>query len=186
MDNLDLLTLIRKIAVLLNDFIAHQDIVICDNVKTIQYTSSEPTFYFGQNPTCGLHKRTKDGDKKFFQAYDSQMALDIIPGMHSEETSHFLDIVIHLNAEVAKSLTVVEFMGYLIDAMNELESPDSDDEAKPPKLCELIGEVFEFDGVDLKIDTRKNKVQVVGKWKRTSLRRRKVTCEKCQQWLAEN
>ncbi|KAF7334114.1 hypothetical protein MVEN_02317200 [Mycena venus] len=94
--------LIRKIAVLLNDFIAHQDIVICDN-----------------NPTCGLHKRTKDGDKKFFQAYDSQMALDIIPGMHSEETSHFLDIVIHLTAEVAKSLTVVEFMGYLITAWDE-------------------------------------------------------------------
>ncbi|KAJ7804201.1 hypothetical protein B0H14DRAFT_2885165 [Mycena olivaceomarginata] len=156
---------------------------ICDNLETIQYTSTSPTFYFGKNNICGRHRETEFGAKRLFKAFDGQLELEIIPGEDSEATSNVLDFVYRFrleDSEEARALTVKEFMEYLFDAMNESFDEDN------LKNRELMG-VVELDGVEMRINTERNGVQVVGKWKRATQERSVETaCEKCREWLEIN
>ncbi|KAJ7875877.1 hypothetical protein B0H14DRAFT_2715053 [Mycena olivaceomarginata] len=161
---------------------------ICDNLETIQYTSTSPTFYFGKNNICGRHRETEFGAKRLFKAFDGQLELEIIPGEDSEATSNVLDFVYRFrleDSEEARALTVKEFMEYLFDAMNE--SFDEDNLKKPGAYgCQCLV-CRELDGVEMRINTERNGVQVVGKWKRATQERSVETaCEKCREWLEIN
>ncbi|KAF7372128.1 hypothetical protein MVEN_00071700 [Mycena venus] len=171
-------TLLLTMRDMFNDFFVQDNFQICDNVETIQYTSNSPTFYFGKNNICGRHLETEFGAKKFFKAYDGQLKLEIIPGEYSEATKNMIDFVYTFTSKEAKALTVNDFMDCLFDAMN--------DQLGTEKRWELIEDVV-FDGVDMKINTRKNTIRVIGKWKRATRGKSvEIECEECREWLESN